>query len=196
MVCVPTGIKGLSEDCMQCREVFICVSGHGYGTCKAGKCHGDGNMRQSKEVSMEEINPLIALDEQIREMTDDLCYLIPGPGGIGMVIPQQSHVYGFLVYEPEPVLNDVVFPEEIPKYVITVGVRSAETQKEMSTEELQEQILSSCYETAVMAGMLLKFKDIRMTVARESCSEAFGILADRIMKEVEAERMEQTGQSM
>lgn len=145
---------------------------------------------------MEEKNPLIALDEQIREMTDDLCYLIPGPGGIGMIIPQQSHVYGFLIYEPQPVLNGVVFPEEIREYVITVGVRSAETHKEVSTEGLQEQTSSSCYETEVMAGMLMKFKDIRMTVTREICSEAFGILADRIMKEIESERMEQTGQSM
>ena len=145
---------------------------------------------------MEETNPLIELDKQIRELTNDLSYLTPGPGGIGMVIPQQSHIYGFLIYEPQPVLNDVVFPEEIPKYVITVGVRSTETQKEISIDKLQEQTSSACNETVAMARMLVKLKDIRMTVARESCLEAFGIFADRIMKEIEAESMELTGQSM
>lgn len=150
---------------------------------------------------MEETNPLIELDKQIRELTNDLSYLTPGPGGIGMVIPQQSHIYGFLIYEPQPVLNDVVFPEEIPEYVITVGVRSTETQKEISIDKLQEQTSSACnetvaMETVAMARMLVKLKDIRMTVARESCLEAFGIFADRIMKEMEAESMELTGQSM
>lgn len=145
---------------------------------------------------MEETNPLIELDKQIRELTNDLSYLTPGPGGIGMVIPQQSHIYGFLIYEPQPVLNDVVFPEEIPEYVITVGVRSTETQKEISIDKLQEQTSSACNETVAMARMLVKLKDIRMTVARESCLEAFGIFADRIMKEMEAESMELTGQSM
>lgn len=151
---------------------------------------------------MEERNPLIELDKQIRELTNDLSYLTPGPGGIGMVIPQQSHVYGFLIYyEPQPVLNDVVFPEEIPEYVITVGVRSTETKKEISIDKLQEQTSSACNETVAMenvamARMLVKLKDIRMTVARESCLEAFGIFADRIMKEMEAESMELTGQSM
>ena len=145
---------------------------------------------------MEETNPLIELDKQIRESTNDLSYLTPGPGGIGMVIPQQSHVYGFLIYEPQPVLNDVVFPEEIPEYVITVGVRSTETKKEISIDKLQEQTSSACNETVAMARMLVKLKDIRMTVARESCLEAFGIFADRIMKEMEAESMELTGQSM
>ena len=146
---------------------------------------------------MEERNPLIELDKQIRELTNDLSYLTPGPGGIGMVIPQQSHVYGFLIYyEPQPVLNDVVFPEEIPEYVITVGVRSTETKKEISIDKLQEQTSSACNETVAMARMLVKLTDIRMTVARESCLEAFGIFADRIMKEMEAESMELTGQSM
>lgn len=145
---------------------------------------------------MEEKNLLIELDKQIWELTNGLSYLTPGPYGIGMVIPQQSHVYGFLIYEPEPVLNGVVFPEEIREYVITVGVRSSETQKEVSIDELQEQTSSSCYETMVMARMLVKLKDIRMTVTRENCSEAFGIFADRILKEAETESMKQAGQSM
>ena len=113
-----------------------------------------------------------------------------------MVIPRQSHVYGCLIYESQPVLNGVVFPEENREYVITVGVRSSETQREVSIDELQEQTSSSCYETMVMARMLVKLKDIRMTVTREICSEAFGIFADRILKEAETESMKQAGQSM
>lgn len=84
------------------------------------------------------VNHLLLLKQQVEEMSDGLCSIGAGAGGIGTSDPQESKIYILLAFEPDPVRNGIVFPKSVKGYNVRITGFEASTDRELTREELEE----------------------------------------------------------
>lgn len=89
----------------------------------------------------------------------------------------------FFTFDPDPVLDCKILPEEIPEYTVgVIGSWSGE-RKYLSREEVGQLLSASDPKTRILAEMLRYFEGKTWIVSCADCQEAFGILADAEMRE-------------
>lgn len=149
-----------------------------------------------------EKNSVMELAEKIRQLTEGLCSVGPGPYGFGTTTAPESKV--FLCIKMEPTLKteekaepeperkaDEVFPETILEYKMTVCGYGRESNGMLAPEELETMIVGENAETKTVVGALKALRGKEVCVSREECLDAFKKMADKIMEEVYPEEGEQ-----
>lgn len=106
------------------------------------------------------------------------------PGyGIGVSVVEDTPIDVFFTFDPDPVLDCKILPEEIPEYTVgVIGSWSGE-RKYLSREEVGQLLSASDPKTRILAEMLRYFEGKTWIVSCADCQEAFGILADAEMRE-------------
>lgn len=132
----------------------------------------------------EKINTLISIGQQIAENTGGLCRIGPGPGGLGVTNPKLSEICLLLVFDPEPVQDEVIFPESVEGYTVRTAGFETDTWRELSRDELQNLSAESKNPvTQKIADTVLALSNPQY-VSTEECVEAFRQLADEETQEV------------
>lgn len=97
--------------------------------------------------------------------------------------PYYTPIDVFFTFDPDPVLDCKILPEEIPEYTVgVIGSWSGE-RKYLSREEVGQLLSASDPKTRILAEMLRYFEGKTWIVSCADCQEAFGILADAEMRE-------------
>lgn len=136
-------------------------------------------MKQEKKM-----NTLISIGQQIAENTGGLCCIGPGPGGLGVTNPKSSEICLLLVFDPEPVQGDVLFPEFIEGYTVRTAGFEVDTWRELSRDELQKLSAESKNPaTRKIADTVLALSNPQYVSTKE-CVEAFRQLADEETQEI------------
>ena len=113
----------------------------------------------------------------------DRCRAGAGPYGIGVSVVEDTPIDVFFTFDPDPVLDCKILPEEIPEYTVgVIGSWSGE-RKYLSREEVGQLLSASDPKTRILAEMLRYFEGKTWIVSCADCQEAFGILADAEMRE-------------
>ena len=137
------------------------------------------------------LNPMLSLKQQIEEKSEGLCTIGSGPGGIGVSSPHESEIYMSLIFEPEQVQDDVVFPELIEGYFVRAAGFDTETDQELTKEELEELLKESQNPiTQKIADTVLALSEPQY-ISAEECADAFEIMAEEKMQEVYEETSEE-----
>ena len=98
--------------------------------------------------------------------------------GIGVSVVEDTPIDVFFTFDPDPVLDCKILPEEIPEYTVgVIGSWSGE-RKYLSREEVGQLLSASDPKTRILAEMLRYFEGKTWIVSCADCQEAFGILAD------------------
>ena len=114
-------------------------------------------------------NKMLSLVNELYQRSTGMCRAGAGPYGIGVSVVEDTPIDVFFTFDPDPVLDCKILPEEIPEYTVgVIGSWSGE-RKYLSREEV---------------GQLLSASDPKTwIVSCADCQEAFGILADAEMRE-------------
>ena len=65
-------------------------------------------------------NKMLSLVNELYQRSIGMCRAGAGPYGIGVSVVEDTPIDVFFTFDPDPVLNCKILPEEIPEY--TVGV--------------------------------------------------------------------------
>ena len=128
-------------------------------------------------------NKMLSLVNELYQRSTGMCRAGAGPYGIGVSVVEDTPIDVFFTFDPDPVLDCKILPEEIPEY--TVGVDwLLERRTQISFAGGGGQLLSaSDPKTRILAEMLRYFEGKTWIVSCADCQEAFGILADAEMRE-------------
>lgn len=124
-------------------------------------------------------NTMLALIEEIYQQTEKMCSAGPGPYGFGIRNNNPSDIGMVITFEPSPVKDNVIFPEDIPGYEVSVQAFSKEEQRLLEVCEVEALLIEGTLATRKVAGAVIGLsKEIRH-VTQEECLEAFHVLAER-----------------
>ena len=109
-------------------------------------------------------NKMLSLVNELYQRSTGMCRAGAGPYGIGVSVVEDTPIDVLFTFDPDPVLDCKILPEEIPEYTVgVIGSWSGE-RKYLSREEVEQLLSDSDPKTRILA-------------------EAFGILADAEMRE-------------
>lgn len=128
-------------------------------------------------------NPLLNLTGHLYQQTDGLCKAGAGPDGIGLSTVGDSKIHLRLSFDPPPVLNNMIFPDEIEQYAVQMAGYWAESGEPVRREELMALLDNADPATQNVALALWALAQETLTVSTEECNEAFNALADLQMRE-------------
>ena len=128
-------------------------------------------------------NKMLSLVNELYQRSTGMCRAGAGPYGIGVSVVEDTPIDVFFTFDPDPVLNCKILPEEIPEYTVgVIGSWSGE-RKYLSQEEVEQLLSASDPKTRILAEMLRYFEGKTWIVSCADCQEAFGILVDAEMRE-------------
>lgn len=128
-------------------------------------------------------NKMLSLVNELYQRSAGMCRAGAGPYGIGVSVVEDTPFDVFFTFDPDPVLDYKILPEEIPEYTVgVIGSWSGE-RKYLSREEVEQLLSASDPKTRILAEMLRYFEGKTWIVSCADCQEAFGILADAEMRE-------------
>lgn len=128
-------------------------------------------------------NKMLSLVNELYQRSIGMCRAGAGPYGIGVSVVEDTPIDVFFTFDPDPVLNCKILPEEIPEYTVgVIGSWSGE-RKYLSREEVEQLLSASDPKTRILAEMLRYFEGKTWIVSCADCQEAFGILVDAEMRE-------------
>ena len=128
-------------------------------------------------------NKILSLVNELYQRSTGMCRAGAGPYGIGVSVVEDTPIDVFFTFDPDPVLDCKILPEEIPEYTVgVIGSWSGE-RKYLSREEVGQLLSASDPKTRILAEMLRYFEGKTWIVSCADCQEAFGILADAEMRE-------------
>lgn len=122
-------------------------------------------------------NKMLELIESIHQQTNELCNVSPGPYGFGVCNENDSDIGLLIVLNPNPVLEDTVFPEEIAEYEVSVQAYRKEDSQEMTKAEIRKQLHGTNHATLAVAEAALALSSTPVVATREECIDAFEQLA-------------------
>lgn len=144
-------------------------------------------------------NVMLALIEEIHQQTEKMCGVGPGPYGFCIGNNNPSDIGMVITFEPSPVKDNVIFPEDIPGYEVSVQAFSKEGQRPLEVREVEALFKDGNPATRKIAGAVIGLsKEIRYATRRE-CLEAFDVLAEReleIREEQEESPRERQGPAL
>ena len=112
-----------------------------------------------------------------------MCRAGAGPYGIGVSVVEDTPIDVFFTFDPDPVLDCKILPEEIPEYTVgVIGSWSGE-RKYLSREEVGSFSLPRTRRPEYWRKCSRYFEGKTWIVSCADCQEAFGILADAEMRE-------------
>lgn len=125
------------------------------------------------------MNPILQLAESIKNATNRLCEVGPGPYGFGVHTEGNSEICLVLSFSPDPVTDYVIFSDTIDDYEVKVkGYHRAEGEpvspEEIAAYAASEQANSA---TRLVAGAILALGKEPIRVTTEECNEAFDLMA-------------------
>ena len=125
------------------------------------------------------MNPILQLAENIRNATNRLCEVGPGPYGFGVHTDENSEIYLGLSFTPDPVTDNVIFSDKIDDYEVKVDGFHREEREPISMEEIAAYATSeqASDATRLVAGAILALGKEQLHVTTEECNEAFDIMA-------------------
>lgn len=144
-------------------------------------------------------NAMLALIEEIHQQTENMCSAGPGSYGFGIRNNNPSDIGMVITFEPSPVKDNVIFPEDIPGYEVSVQAFSKEEQRLLEVCEVEALLIEGPPATRKIAGAVIGLsKEIRHAT-RQECLEAFDVLAEReleIREEPEESPRERQGPAL
>jgi hypothetical protein len=126
-----------------------------------------------------ETNPILALGKEIFDRTDGMCVIGPGPGGIGVTVPQGSKISLLLLFEPYPVYDAGILPDgksEIEVRVAGFGMGIKHELSENTVKALMKEGQDPI--TRKIASAVLELSGESRKVTRDQYDEAFDVLVD------------------
>ena len=130
-------------------------------------------------------NKILNLAESLYSLTNGLCNAGPGPSGIGVVTVDSSDIKLLLCFEPDPVCDDIVFPENVKDYQVAVqGVFKSDSSAVMP-EDIDGLLVSGNPATQTVAAALKQLSGRTITVTADECIDAFYVLADQAVSAAE-----------
>ena len=128
-------------------------------------------------------NKMLSLVNELYQRSAGMCRAGAGPYGIGVSVVEDTPFDVFFTFDPDPVLDCKILPEEIPEYTVGVICSWSGERKYLSREEVGQLLSASDPKTRILAEMLRYFEGKTWIVSCADCQEAFGILADAEMRE-------------
>lgn len=81
-------------------------------------------------------NKMLSLVNELYQRSTGMCRAGAGPYGIGVSVVEDTPIDVFFTFDPDPVLDCKILPEEIPEYTVgVIGSWSGE-RKYLSREEV------------------------------------------------------------
>lgn len=122
-------------------------------------------------------NAMLAFIDEIHQQTENMCKAGPGPYGIGVRNQNPSGIGVVISFEPPPVKDHVVFPEDIPAYEVSVQAFSKEERRMLEAREVEALAEDENPDTGKIARAVTGLAKEARHVTREECLEAFDVLA-------------------
>lgn len=138
-------------------------------------------------------NAMLDFLEEISRRTENLCQAGPGPYGFGVSNENQSDIGIVIAFEPSPVREDILFPEEITEYEVSIQVFGKKDDKMLAAEEMEALAQGMGGDTRRIAEAAGILSGNSRHVTREECLEAFDILARQELGRAEAPEEIQQG---
>lgn len=99
-------------------------------------------------------NKMLSLVNELYQRSTGMCRAGAGPYGIGVSVVEDTPIDVFFTFDPDPVLDCKILPEEIPEYTVgVIGSWSGE-RKYLSREEVGQLLSASDPKTRILAEML------------------------------------------
>ena len=126
-----------------------------------------------------ETNPILSLGKEIFDRTDGMCEIGPGPGGIGVTVPQGSKISLLLLFEPYPVYDAGILPDGKSEIEVRVAGFGMGIKRELS-EDAVKALMKEGQDpiTRKIASAVLERSGESRKVTRDQYDEAFDVLAD------------------
>ena len=124
-------------------------------------------------------NAMLALIEEIHQQTEKMCSVGPGHYGFGIRNRNSSELGMVITFEPSPVKDNVIFPEDVPGYEVSVQAFSKEEQRLLEVCEVEALLTEGTLATCKIAGAVIGLSKKIRHVTKEECLEAFDVLAER-----------------
>ena len=103
-------------------------------------------------------NKMLSLVNELYQRSTGMCRAGAGPYGIGVSVVEDTPIDVFFTFDPDPVLDCKILPEEIPEYTVgVIGSWSGE-RKYLSREEVGQLLSASDPKTRILAEMLRYFE--------------------------------------
>lgn len=138
-------------------------------------------------------NAMLDFLEEISRQTENLCQAGPGPYGFGVSNKNQSDIGIAVLFEPSPVRESILFPEEITEYGVSIQVFGKKDDKMLTAEETEALVQGADGDTRKVAEAAGILSGKSQHVTREECLEAFDILARQELGSAEAPEEIQQG---
>ena len=129
-----------------------------------------------KEQKLNE-NVMLTLIDEIHQQTEKMCIVGPGPYGFGIGNSHLSDIGVVLMFQPSPVKDHVIFPEDVPSYEVSVQAFSKREQKFLELSEVEGLLAAENPATSKIAGAVIGLSKESRHVTRDECVEAFDVLA-------------------
>jgi len=129
-----------------------------------------------KEQKLNE-NVMLSFIDEIHQQTEKMCIVGPGPYGFGIANSHLSDIGMVLSFQPSPVKDHVIFPEDIPSYEVSVQAFSKREQKLLELSEAEGLLAAENPATSKIAGAVIGLSKESRHVTRDECVEAFDVLA-------------------
>ena len=95
-------------------------------------------------------NKMLSLVNELYQRSTGMCRAGAGPYGIGVSVVEDTPIDVFFTFDPDPVLDCKILPEEIPEYTVgVIGSWSGE-RKYLSREEVEQfagKLEQACFTT-------------------------------------------------
>ena len=95
-------------------------------------------------------NKMLSLVNELYQRSTGMCRAGAGPYGIGVSVVEDTPIDVFFTFDPDPVLDCKILPEEIPEYTVgVIGSWSGE-RKYLSREEVGQLLSASAPKTRIV----------------------------------------------
>lgn len=122
-------------------------------------------------------NAMLDFLEEISRQTGNLCQAGPGPYGFGVSNENQSDIGIVIAFEPPPVREGILFPEDIADYEVSIQAFGKKDEKMLTAKEVETLAKGMDGDTRRIAKAVGILSGNTRHVTREECLEAFDILA-------------------
>ena len=129
-----------------------------------------------KEQKLNE-NVMLALIDEIHQQTEKMCIVGSGPYGFGIRNSHLSDIGMVLMFQPSPVKDHVIFPEDIPSYKVSVQAFSKREQKLLELSKVEGLFAAENRATSMITGAVIGWSKESWGVARDVGVEAVDVLA-------------------
>ena len=140
-------------------------------------------------------NTMIQICRKINELTDGLCYVGASPNGFGTVNLHNSEIDLIIDSNIDMVSGEIIFPDEVEGYEVSVVGWNDAANRNMTEDELQG-LSEQSYNphTQLIISALSKFQT--QYISTEDCQEAFSALASLELDEAEQKETQSPSMGM